>query len=163
MIEKIADIINNHTYVVDEWLIDRLNQEFNKGNYSNRKNVDALALELTAKRIGTMTTLDKLENESYQWRHDWAYSDDILIDLKRRPSKYSNICLTGVLKMVESYNMNQLTHIVAFSQNIENNYEIGQVLKFKFEGMLPLKDAIKTAIRTNGDYRLLNINHLQQL
>ena len=48
MIEEIAEIINNHTYVVDEWLLNRLDEEAKKPAYSSRENVDALALELTA-------------------------------------------------------------------------------------------------------------------
>ena len=163
LIKKIADTINNHTYVVDEWLLNALDEEAKKPAYSSRKNVDALALEMTAKHVGSMQTLDKLDNEGYQWRHDWAFTDEVLIDLKRKPNKYSNVSLTGILKMVESYDCNQLTHIVAFSQNIEEDYKIGQKLTFKFEGMLPLKDAIKTAARTSSDYRLLNVNCLQNV
>ena len=163
MINEIANIINNHSYIVDEWLIDRLDQEFNKGSYSNRLNIDALALEITAKRVGLMQTLDEVDGEAYQWRHDWAFSKDVLIDLKRKPDKYDNICLTGIFKMVDSYHKNQLTHIVAFSQNIETNYKIGQKLTFKFEGMLPLKEAIKTAVKTSGDYSLLNVKYLQHV
>jgi len=163
MIEKIAEIINNHTYVVDEWLLNRLDEEAKKPAYKNPKNVDALALEITAKHIGLMKTLDKVENEAYQWRHDWAFTDEVLIDLKRKPSQYSNVSLTGILKMVDSYNRNQLTHIVAFSQNIEHDYKIGQELTFKFEGMLPLKEAIKTAFKTSKGYSLLNVNHLQHV
>lgn len=163
LIEKIADTINNHTYVVDEWLLNALDEEAKKPAYSSRKNVNALALEFTAKHVGSMQTLDKLDNEGYQWRHDWAFTDEVLIDLKRKPNKYSNVSLTGILKMVESYNCNQLTHIVAFSQNIEEDYEIGQKLTFKFEGMLPLKDAIRTSARTSSDYRLLNVNCLQNV
>jgi len=161
MINKIANIINNHTYIVDQWLIDRLDQEFNKGSYSDRLNVDALALEITAKRVGLMQTLAKVDGEEYQWRHDWAFSKDVLIDLKRKPNKYDNICLTKIFKMIESYHKNQLTHTVAFSQNIETNYKIGQKLTFKFEGMLPLKEAIKTAVKTAGGYSLLNVKYLQ--
>ena len=163
LIKKIADTINNHTYTVDEWLLNALDEEAKKPAYSSRENVDALALEMTAKHVGSMQTLPKLDNEGYQWRHDWAYTDEVLIDLKRKPNKYSNISLTGIFKMVESYNFNQLTHIAAFSQNIESDYKIGDKLTFKFEGMLPLKDAIKTAVRTSGDYRLLNVNCLQNV
>lgn len=168
MIEEIAKIINNHTYVVDEWLLNRLDEEAKKPAYKVRKNVDALALELTAQRVGKMevgeivTNPETGEKEKYQWRHDWKYDKNIFIDLKRKPMARSNICLTGVIKMIESYNMKQLTHIVAFSQNIENNYKIGQKLYFKFEGMLPLKQAIKESTPMDG-YKLLNINNLQNI
>jgi hypothetical protein len=168
MIEEIAEIINNHTYVVDEWLLNRLDEEFAKGSYSNRENINALALELTAKREGKIKTGDIATNpktgkkETYQWRHDWKYDENIFIDLKRKPMARSNICLTGVSKMIESYNMKELTHIVAFSQNIENNYKIGQKLYFKFEGILPLKQAINESTSMDT-FKLLNVNNLQKL
>lgn len=167
MIEEIAEIINNHTYVVDEWLLNRLDEEAKKPAYKNPKNVDALALEFTAQRVGKMevgeivTNPETGEEENYQWRHDWAFTNEVLIDLKRKPSKYFNISLTGISKMVSSYNLNQLTHIVAFSQNIEHDYKIGQELTFKFEGMLPLKEAVKASFKTSKGYSLLNVNHLQ--
>ncbi len=161
MIDQIADIINNHTYIVDEWLINRLDEEFNKGSYSSRENIDALALELTAKKLGKMQTLERCKNERYQWRHDWAYHDH-LIDLKRKPAKWPNICLNDVPKMVESYNLNQLTHIVGYTQNIETDYEIGQILEFEFSGMLPLREAITLSERKGDTWRILNTNHLQR-
>ena len=52
LIKKIADTINNHTYTVDEWLLNALDEEAKKPAYSSRKNVDALALEFTAIRSG---------------------------------------------------------------------------------------------------------------
>ena len=167
MIEEIAEIINTHSYVVDEWLLNRLDEEFAKGSYSNRENVDALALELTAKRegkmkVGEIATNPKTgEKEDYQWRHDWKYDENILIDLKRKPMVHPNVCLTGVSKMIESYSIKELTHIVAFSQNIENNYKIGQKLYFKFEGMLPLKQAIKESTSMDT-FKLLNVDNLQK-
>lgn len=157
---SIADTINNHEYVVDQWLIDALKAEWNKGTYSSEENVDALALEFTLKREGKIVTLDKLPNEKYQWRHDWAYTQYCLIDLKRRPSWSNNLCLSGTEKMKDSFNKNQLTHIVGFSQNIENNYKIGDILKFTYEGILPLRDAINNSQRTKKDYRLLSKNSL---
>ena len=169
LIKKIADTINNHTYTVDEWLLNALDEEAKKPAYSSRKNVDALALEFTAIRVGKMK-VDKIavnpetgEEEGYQWRHDWKYDKNTFIDLKRKPNKYSNLSLTKIFKMVESYDRKQLTHIVGFSQNIEHDYKIGDKLTFKFEGMLPLKDAIKRSARGKGDYRLLNVNCLQNI
>lgn len=150
----IKEIINSHTYTVDHWLLYRLEEEFNKGTYSKRENVDALALELTLKKEGKIDTLDKLPNESYQWRHDWAYTDEILIDLKRRPNWSSNYSLSGIHKMLDSYNKGQLTHIVGFSQNIETNYKIGDVLNFTFEGILPVKEAIQKS-KNKGPFNLL--------
>ena len=59
MIEAIAEIINNHTYTVDQWLLDTLDEEAKKPAYSSRENVDALALEFTARRVGKMK-VDKI-------------------------------------------------------------------------------------------------------
>jgi len=163
---SITDTINTHAYTVDQWLLDELEKHWSYGSYSKRENVDALALELTLKHQGKITTLPKVESEKYQWRHDWAYTPEILIDLKRKPNKYRNISLPppgkygNGCKMIESYNMGQLTHIVGFSQNIETDYKIGDVLKFKFLGILPLKEAIHFS--TNKIVcRLLSPDHLQ--
>ena len=165
----IANIIDNHEYVVDSWLFDALEAEFAKGTYSSRENCDALALELTLKRNGKIRTLPAVDGESYQWRHDWAedwgrFSSETpmyLIDLKRRPAKYNNYVLSGIDKMIKSYNMNQLTHIVGFVQNIEHDYKLGDVLKFKYEGLLPIKQAVKQSNRKTSSYSLLSKSCLQ--
>ena len=167
MIEEIAEIINNHTYVVDEWLLNRLDEEAKKPAYSSRENVDALALELTARRAGKMkvgeiaTNPETGKREKYQWRHDWKYDENTFIDLKRKPAQWPNICLNDVPKMIQSYNINQLTHIVGYTQNIENYYKIGQVLEFEFKGILPLREAVNLSERKGDTWRVLNVNHLQ--
>jgi len=168
IVEDVENLINNHTYVVDQWLLDTLDKEAKKPAYSSRENVDALALELTAIKVGKMK-VDKIsinpetgEEEGYQWRHDWKYDENTFIDLKRKPHKYSNLSLTGISKMVESYARKQLTHIVGFSQNIEHNYKIGDKLTFKFEGMLPFRDAVDESSRGDGNYRLLSVSCLQK-
>jgi len=84
-----------------------------------------------------------------------------LIDLKRRPAKYNNYVLSGTDKMIKSYNMNQLTHIVGFVQNIEHDYKLGDVLKFKYEGLLPIKQAVKQSNRKTSSYSLLSKSCLQ--
>lgn len=157
----ITEIINTHTYTVDEWLLNTLNAEFRKGSYSNRKNVDALALELTLGKAGKLKTLPKVMGEKYQWRHDWAYSPNVLIDLKRRPKSSNNYSIYNTAKMIESYNMNQLTHIVGFTQNIENDYNIGDVLTFQCEGMLPIEKAIQLAFNYSPGFKLLSKDYLQ--
>jgi hypothetical protein len=63
--------------------------------------------------------------------------------------------------MITSYNMGQLTHIVGFTQNIEHNYKVGDVLRFKCEGIITLKDAIKQSFSTKDNYKLLSKNYLQ--
>lgn len=167
--QHISNIINNHTVCVNSGTIKMLDREFDKKTYSTRENVDALLLELTLKSGGKIRTLDKVPGEDYQWRHDWAedwtaFSPDTpiyLIDLKRRPSKYPNIVLSGTNKMIKSYNMGQLTHIIAFSQSKETNYQLGDWITFKFEGILPVKEAIKKATRKTSEYSLLHKSCLQ--
>jgi hypothetical protein len=167
MIEAIAEIINNHTYTVDQWLLDTLDEEAKKPAYSSRENVDALALEFTARRVGKMK-VDKIatnpetgEEENYQWRHDWKYDKNTFIDLKRKPTKWPNICLNDIPKMIQSYERKQLTHIVGYTQNIEHDYKIGQVLEFEFKGILPLREAVNLSERKGDTWRVLNVNHLQ--
>ena len=161
MIEDIRRIIDTHTYVVDRWLLDKLDEEAKKPAYSSRANVDALAFEFTAERAGKIKKGPIVDGEKYQWRHDWMYDENTFIDLKRKPNNRPNVCLSNIDKMIKSYEMNQLTHIVAFSQNIEHDYKEGQKLYFKFEGVLPLREAIKrSAIRES--YRLLNTNILRK-
>lgn len=158
---EIAEIINNFKPVVDQELIDMLDEEAEKGSYSSRENVDALALEKSAIRYGLMQTGPKLPGERYQWRHDWKFGD-MCIDLKRKPRKYPNVILSHPERMIESHRMNQLTHIVAYSQNIEHNYKVGDVLKFKFLGILSLHAAFSRSTKM-GDFRLLHHKNLKTL
>lgn len=169
-IEKhIANIVNNHTVYVHSGIIRMLDREYAKKTYSNRENVDALLLELTLKAGSKIRTLDKVPGESYQWRHDWAedwtaFSPNTpvyLIDLKRKPAKYPNIVLSGIDKMVKSYNMGQLTHIVAFSQSKETNYQLHDIITFKFEGILPVEEAIAQSTRKTDQYSLLHKSRLK--
>jgi len=153
----VKNTINDHTYIVDQWLLDALDDEYKKGTYSSRKNVDALALEITLRYKGKLETLEKLPNEKYQWRHDWAVADDFLIDLKRRPQWSNNYCISSSGKLQESYKMGQLTHVVGFTQNIENDYKLGDKLTFKCEGILPVDDVIRIA-EDKGSFCLLNKN-----
>lgn len=160
-IREIAQIIDNFNPIVDQDFIDALDREAEKGSYSSRENVDALALEKLAIRYGLMRTGPKLPNEHYQWRHDWKLGD-MYIDLKRKPRKYPNIILSHPERMIESHRMNQLTHIVAYSQNIEHNYKVGDVLKFKFLGILSLHSAFAHSTKM-GDFRLLHHKNLKTL
>ena len=68
--EIVAEKINNHRYTVDQKLIDRLDEEFQKPAYRYRANVDALAMEITMRWAGKLKTKDKVPGEQYQWRHD---------------------------------------------------------------------------------------------
>jgi hypothetical protein len=63
--------------------------------------------------------------------------------------------------MIQSYERKQLTHIVGYTQNIENYYKIGQVLEFEFKGILPLREAVNLSERKGDTWRVLNVNHLQ--
>ena len=69
--------------------------------------------------------------------------------------------LNDVPKMIQSYNINQLTHIVGYTQNIENYYKIGQVLEFEFKGILPLREAVDLSERKGDTWRVLNVDYLQ--
>ena len=160
MLSKIAEIINTHTYTVDSWLLDALEIEYEKGTYSTRKNIDALALEMTLKKVGKIKTLDKLPNERYQWRHDWAFNQDFLIDLKRRPKWSDKYCISGFKNLSESASLNQLTHIVGFTQNIENDYKVGDELTFEFQGAIPISKLL--TIKYSGQYAMLSQKHLQK-
>jgi len=162
-IEIIAETINSHTYVVDQWLLDRLDTEFRKGSYSERKNVDALALELTLLKAGKIKVLDKVKGESYQWRHDWAFNLQYLLDLKRRPKGSRNISLSGINKFTESLMMGQLTHFVSYTQNIEHDYKMGDVLTFEFDGMIGVIDGIKKSNATTKAFRLLPTNLMDKI
>jgi hypothetical protein len=161
IMEDVESTINNHTYVVDQWLLDTLDEEFEKSAYKNRKNVDALALEKTAIRAGKMKVGEIVNNEGYQWRHDWKYNENTFIDLKRKPLKYTNISLGTMKRMIESYNMNELTHIVAYSQNIEHDYKIGDKLTFEFLGMLPFRKVYDWRHVKNDGLSYLSIFNLQ--
>lgn len=167
--QHIANIINNHTVHVDSGVIKMIDREWDKGTYSKRENCDALLLELTLKAGGKIRTLDKVGNDGYQWRHDWAedwtsFSPETpiyLIDLKRRPAWSSRYVLSGVDKMKKSYNMGQLTHIVGYTQNKENDYQLGDWITFKFEGILPIKQAIKMSFEKTKEFNLLHKSCLQ--
>jgi len=167
--QHIAGIINRHTVHVDSRIIKMIEREWEKGTYSKRENVDALLLELTLKSGSKIKTLDKVGNDGYQWRHDWAedwtsFSPETpiyLIDLKRRPHNRVNYVLSGVNKMRQSYNMGQLTHIVGYTQNKENNYQLGDWITFKFEGILPIKEAIKMSYEKTKHFNLLHKSCLQ--
>jgi len=152
--QELAKIINEIKITVTPDHHDLLKREYQKNTYSSSKNVDALLLELHMKNFMGFTTLDTVSNESYQWRHDIMYKN-LLIDLKRRPKWSQNISLSKLFKLKESFNMGQLTHIVCYSQNKEHNYSIGDRITFKFEGWLPVMDAINESI-PKSNYNLLS-------
>lgn len=160
MIKEIKNIIDTHEYVIDHWLINQIDNEYKKGgSYSNRANMNALALEITLKQAGKLKTLDKVVGESYQWRHDWAYDKDHLIDLKCRPVWSSNY---SVSVNKESIELGQVTHIVGFKQNIAlDGYQrhIGKTLKFTCEGMIPIEDVEKYG-KDQGGWYLLDKKYL---
>lgn len=142
----IANIINNHKAVVDEGMIEFFKKELSKGTYSNYQNIQALALEYSLRQAGLLTTLPKLPREKYQWRHDWAYTPEILIDLKRRPAQFQNTSLGDPLKSLESYAMKQVTHFVIYTTNKETDLVLGDKLFFRFEDMIDVREAFKLSI-----------------
>ena len=165
---EVQEIINTHTAVVDQELLDELDAEFNKINpqtgkrsYSSREHVDALALEFTLKRAGKIKTLPAVEGEKYAWRHDWAFSEEplVLIDLKRRPQYSPNVSIGNFEQKRKSYDMLQLTHFVGFSTNIEliTEKNLGDVLTFEFDMMIGVKEAFKCSFAPKPDYRLLKV------
>jgi hypothetical protein len=154
----IQHIIDNHKYIIDQELLDFLqSDQIIQGGDSNK---NALLLEWTMKQKHLINTLPKLPEEKYQWRHDWALSKDplILIDLKRKPNKYSNISISNPELLIESHQKQQLTHIVAYSQSIENvnKFNLGQTLEFKFVKMIDVLKAVKDSKWMDG-YKLLNV------
>ena len=161
--QHIKDKINNHTYVVDQKLIDHLDAEFNKGTYSNRTNVDAIAMEETMKWKGIAKQDKPVPGEAYSWRHDdmiEEFSPNIYyIDYKRKPHHSKNVSLTNQKQMCESYDMDQLTHIVAFKTNIDEITpdKIGKTLTFKFLGIWTVKEAWNESTEPAKTYRLLNV------
>lgn len=161
--EIVAEKINNHRYTVDQKLIDRLDEEFQKPAYRYRANVDALAMEITMRWAGKLKTKDKLPDEQYQWRHDdWIVHAhrDYLIDYKRKPFDSNNCSISNKEQMVESYNMGELTHLVAFSTNFDRITEeiIGKELRFRFLKMKPIKEAWKESFKPEPEYRLWPVN-----
>ncbi len=67
-IHELIDRINTHRYIVDEWLLNELEQEYKKGSFSNRNNVEALALEFTLYKAGGF-------KRPATWRHDLQLSE----------------------------------------------------------------------------------------
>ncbi len=161
--QHIKDKINNHTYVVDQKLIDHLSAEYKKGTYSKRENVDAIAMEETMKWKGIAKQDKPVPGEAYAWRHDdmiEVFSPNIYyIDYKRKGHQYKNISLTKKHQMIESYNINQLTHIVAYKTNIDiiTPNEIGKTLTFKYLGIWTVKQAWNESSAPVETYRLLNV------
>ena len=152
-VSELIDRINNHRYIVDEWLLNALEQEYRKGSYSNKTNVEALALEFTLYKSGGFS-------RPSTWRHDLQLSESTFIDLKRRPKWSENISLSNKGRLQESHRMGQLTHIVSYTQNIETDYKLGDVLTFEADGYLPVLDALSVA-RDMQSYKLLNKKCLQ--
>jgi len=152
-VSELIDRINNHRYIVDEWLLKALEQECRKGSYSNKTNVEALALEFTLYKAGGFS-------KPTTWRHDLQLSESTFIDLKRRPKWSENISLSNKGRLEESHRMGQLTHIVSYTQNIETDYKVGDVLTFDADGYLPVMDALNVA-RDMQSYKLLNKKCLQ--
>ena len=84
----------------------------------------------------------------------------LFIDLKRRPKWSNNISLSGKGHLEESHRLGQLTHIVSYTQNIESNYKIGDLLTFDADGYLPVMEALNFA-RDMQSYKLLDKKCLQ--
>lgn len=178
-IHNIANTINTFTLKIQQDIIDMLDNEYDYAKnrtdksegYNSRENVNALILEKSLLAQGKIKVLPKLKTENIQWRHDWAYSENnprILIDLKRYPADSSTQSISiSPEKIIQSYEMKpaQVTHIVAYQQNIETDYKnnIGKTLKFKFLGWLPIKEAIKYSFKVSGKpFNLLKISNLNK-
>lgn len=153
-IPELIDTINNHTYVVDQWLLDALKDEYNKGSYSDYKNVEALALEFTLYKTNKC-------KRPHIWRYDIPLEHEIYIDLKRRPRWSNNVSLSDKGNLEESIKMGLLTHFISYTQNIETDYQIGQTLKFKVDGFIDAAEALNEARIVTKTYKLLNKNYLQ--
>lgn len=139
----IANIINNHRVIVDRGMINFFEHEFKKNSYSSYEYIQALALEYSLRQAGLLEV-------KHRWRHDWAYSDEILIDLKRRPMKYQNTSIGDPMKIIASKEQKMLTHFVIYSTNKETDLTIGDELTFKFEDMIDVETALSECIiKTN--------------
>ena len=142
-------------YIVDDWFIKALDDEYRYGNYSNRKNVDALALEFILYK-----TLGYKKPKS--WRYDLKLSNSIFLDFKRRPKISNNASLSTKGNLEASAKMGCLTHIAMFTQNIEHDYKIGDILTFNVDGYIKIQDAFEQAFTMTGlkSFKLLSKNSL---
>lgn len=167
---EVERIINTHTAVVTQQLLDEIDTEFEKINpqtgqrsYSTKEHVMACALEFTLRHQGKMKIPVAVKGEKYAWRHDWPFSEEplVLIDLKRTPDYSANISISSIEQKEQSYNMRQLTHFVAFGTNIEiiTEKNLGDMLTFEFHMMLGVKASLKHSFKPyrNKDYQLLKV------
>lgn len=153
---KLSNHINNLEYVVDDWLLAELDHEWAIGNYSKRKNIDALALEfILYKMLGY--------KKPKSWRYDLKLSESIFIDFKRRPKISNNASLSTKGNLEASVKMGCLTHIAMFTQNIEHDYKIGDILTFQIDGYIRIEEAFNKACSMTGlkSFKLLSKNCLQ--
>jgi hypothetical protein len=154
--KAIDEIINNHTCVVTQDMLDFFNKKFNNGNsaYSSLLNTQAEALEWSLEQVGLAKRLPPVEGEKYAFRHDWAYSLQLLIDLKRRQKKYKNITISNLIQKEQSFKMGQLTHFKAYTQNIDDRLlTIGDKLSFEAGLILPFEVAKAAAFKLNPNDR----------
>lgn len=133
-------------------MLDYFGEKCKTGSYSSRLNAEAESLEFALRELNKMTLGTKVPGESYQWRHDGIYKS-FKVDFKRKPSNRINICIKSI-QAQESYEMGELTHIVAFSVNIERALQIGDELKFKCHKIYTVPEAIKNS-QNMGNYSLL--------
>lgn len=152
-LNELRDYINRCTYIVDNDMLDYFDEKVKTGSYSSRINAEAESLEFALRQQNVTTLGEIVPGEPYQWRNDGVYKS-LKLDFKRKPRIYQNICIKPK-QAQESYEMGELTHIVAFSVNIETSLQIGDKLQFKCHKIYTVRDAI-VASRSNGGYSLLN-------
>jgi hypothetical protein len=160
--KAIDEIINNHTCVVTKDMLDFFNKKYNNGNsnYSTLLNTQAEALEWSLEQVGLLKRLPPVPGEKYAFRHDWAYSLQLLIDLKRRQKKYKNITISNFTQKEQSFKMGQLTHFKAYTQNIDDRLlTIGDRLSFESGLILPFETAKAAAFKINpsDNYHLIRV------
>jgi hypothetical protein len=160
--KAIDEIINNHTCVVTQDMLDFFNKKYNDGksNYSSLLNTQAEALEWSLEQVGLAKRLPPVPGEKYAFRHDWAYSLQLIIDLKRRQKKYKNITISNFKQKEHSFEIGQLTHFKAYTQNIDDRLlTIGDKLTFEAGLILSFEVAKAAAFKINHDdnYHLIKV------
>ena len=152
---NLSKLINNHTCVVDSWLLNELKREYNQGSYSKYENVEALALEKSL-----LKEHKNIIEKPTSYRHDLPFKNiNVYIDLKRRPKIHSNISLSKVKDKEYSIQIGQLTHFVSYTQNKEHNYKIGDILTFKMDWYINASKGLELA-QSRNNFKLLPKNCL---
>lgn len=142
MAHKIIHIINTHTWTVDQQTIDHFNKKFAKGGYSTLLNCQAELLEYSLERRGLLNPTETYRNDGI-----FPFWPEMKPDFKRKPGYSENLSISKWEDKETSYNMNDLTHFIGFSQNIVSLLEIGQKHTFRMVTFIPFTEANKSKVK----------------